>query len=185
MYYSFKVGTGYVNLSNGERAFRSALGLGMILTVLAGNGPLGLMSLIPIIAIYPLMTASIGVDPFYRLLTAGNKARSMVVDASYLFSNPRGDGMMHESTAERIERTVVGAGLIAIPFAVQGNLGWLAVFPLLAIYPLMSAAIGLDFIDYLARQRRKEKHGARPIAPVTPMRPRKTQRSLEHARKAA
>lgn len=184
MYYSFKIGTGYTNLSIGERAFRVALGLGMILTVLAGSGPLGLTSLIPIIAIYPLMTASIGWDPIYRLLTAGNKARSMVSDASYLFSNPRGDGLIHESTAERIERALVGAGLIAIPFAAQGNLSWHVLFPLLAIYPLMSAAIGLDLIDYLVGQLRKQSHSRKP-APVSPLnRPQKL-RPFDKAPRAA
>lgn len=184
MYYSFKVAESYTNLSIGERTFRTALGLGMIFAVLAETGPLGYLSLIPLIAIYPLMTASIGWDPVYRWLTAGNKARKMASSA-YLFSNPRGDGMIHESTAERIERMAVGAGLVAIPFLGQGLLSWHVAFPLLAIYPLTSAALGIDLIDYLASQLGQRKHAGKPPAPVVPLSRASRKKLASDTKKAA
>ena len=47
----------------------------------------------------------------------------------------------------RITRIVVGAGLIGITMAASGTLGYLALLPLLAIYPLMTGILGEDPID--------------------------------------
>jgi hypothetical protein len=149
MNYPFKVAEGVTNLSLGERVFRMVLGYGLIFAQVDGTGFLGWAALLPIVAIYPLMTAALGWDPIYQWITAGNKARSVVTAHSYLFSNPRGDGMIHESTAERIERAAVGTAMVIVPLVAYGPLDWQVAYPLLAVYPLMSAAIGIDLLDYV------------------------------------
>lgn len=156
MKYPIRVAEGFTNLSIGERSFRTALGLGVIVSILEGHGNLGYTALLPLLAIYPLMTAALGWEPLYRWLTAGNKARSMVTSDFLLFSLPRGNGIIHEHSAERIERLLVGAALVAVPFLTEGALNWHVVYPLLGIYPLMSAAIGIDIVDYLLNRIKPE-----------------------------
>jgi hypothetical protein len=169
MNYAFKTGEGFTNLTTGERSFRTALGLGLIATVMVAEGPLGYLALVPLLATYPLMTATLAWDPVYWMLTAGNKGARMADDTVLmLFSSPKGDGMIHERTAERIERLVVGGALVGVPFVTEGFLGWQAIFPLLGIYPLMSAALGIDLVDYI-NSRRKPAPAATVVPfPVTP-----------------
>jgi len=51
------------------------------------------------------------------------------------------------SYTNRVNRVVIGAGLIAITMFSSGPLGYLALLPLLAIYPLATGMIGEDPID--------------------------------------
>jgi len=170
MKYPIRVAEGFTNLSIGERSFRTAFGLGLIVTVLESHGNLGYTALLPLLAIYPLMTAALGWEPLYRWLTAGNKARSMVTSDALLFSLPRGNGIIHEHTAERFERLLVGAGLVAVPFLTEGAMQWQMVYPLIGIYPLMSAATGVDIVDYLLNRMKPELYttGYKNVVKFTP-----------------
>jgi hypothetical protein len=49
----------------------------------------------------------------------------------------------------RITRFIIGAGLIGATMAASSTLGYLALLPLLAVYPLATAIVGEDPIDGL------------------------------------
>ena len=55
--------TGYENLSTFDRVSRMLLGYVLIGVAYSHQGFLGLLALLPLIAIYPMMTASIGFCP--------------------------------------------------------------------------------------------------------------------------
>ncbi len=47
------------------------------------------------------------------------------------------------SNIDRISRGALGFALIAVAYFTSGFLGWLAVLPILAIVPLMTATLGI------------------------------------------
>lgn len=53
------------------------------------------------------------------------------------------------STSSRVVRLVVGSIFIGIVMSSSGQLGYLAVLPLIAIYPILTGIIGEDPLDYL------------------------------------
>lgn len=57
--------TTYKNISFADRAARIAAGFALIIFVLTQSGPVGFSALLPLIAIYPILTGSIGWDPLY------------------------------------------------------------------------------------------------------------------------
>ncbi len=57
----------YTNISTSDRLFRLVVSLGLILSVVSGTGPIGAMAYLPIIALYPGLTASTGWDPVIAL----------------------------------------------------------------------------------------------------------------------
>jgi hypothetical protein len=118
------------NLSNVSRAVRLVLGVGLILyTMLTAVTPLGWLAILPLAAIYPMLTALEGWDPVKYLIQ--NKA---VVRFSRNL-NP----------ALRVGLGVFGAALIGIvmfsPASVTASLAWLA---LAAVYPLYAAITGQE-----------------------------------------
>jgi hypothetical protein len=60
--------TTYTNISNTERAVRIIVGLALTYSVLLQTGTLGLAAILPLIAVYPVMTAIIGWDPVYNMI---------------------------------------------------------------------------------------------------------------------
>lgn len=61
------------NMTITERGTRITAGIAIIASVIAQTGPLGLTALLPIAAIYPLLTGFLGWDPVYAL--TGNAKR--------------------------------------------------------------------------------------------------------------
>ena len=57
----------YTNIAQSERVARIALGVGLIIDVVNGSGPLGSAALIPLASIYPVMTGFLGFDPIYAM----------------------------------------------------------------------------------------------------------------------
>ena len=55
------------NITNSDRVVRIIAGLGLALSVSLQSGPLGMAALLPLIAIYPLMTGVVGWDPIVKL----------------------------------------------------------------------------------------------------------------------
>jgi hypothetical protein len=53
------------------------------------------------------------------------------------------------STASRVRRIVIGSAFIGIIMSAAGPLGYLAVLPLLAIYPILTGLFGEDPLDGL------------------------------------
>ena len=60
------------NLSITSRAVRIGTGLTLALGVSAMSGPLGAAAILPLLAIYPLMTGAVGWDP---VITAYNRIK--------------------------------------------------------------------------------------------------------------
>jgi hypothetical protein len=56
-------------------------------------------------------------------------------------------GTENLSTADRVTRMVFGYALIAAVGAHVGSLGYLALLPLLAIYPMVTASVGFCPIE--------------------------------------
>jgi hypothetical protein len=70
------------NIGNSERLMRVTLGVGLIVDVMLGAGPLGLAALIPLVSIYPVMTGFLGYDPIYAALgyssiKSGQKSKTL------------------------------------------------------------------------------------------------------------
>lgn len=61
------------------------------------------------------------------------------------------------SLTSRVSRLAIGALLLAIPMTQNGVLGELAVLPLLAIYPLLTAILGFGLVEVLLVNRRRDK----------------------------
>lgn len=70
------------NLGFLERGIRIAVGATAILAVLASQniGMLGWVALIPLVAIYPIMTGMIGYDPFYAWFGINTHRSSIISD---------------------------------------------------------------------------------------------------------
>lgn len=56
------------NISNTDRVVRIIAGLGLVLSVTLVNGPLGLTAMLPLVAIYPIMTGVLGWDPIVKYI---------------------------------------------------------------------------------------------------------------------
>lgn len=67
------------NLSLGQRIFRFGSGTILITSVLAASGPLGWLAVLPLIGIYPALTAFIGYCPVYAVMEeVGYESRQAV-----------------------------------------------------------------------------------------------------------
>ncbi len=63
--------------------------------------------------------------------------------ATYLLSLDR------LTTAERVARTVVGVALLSTAYIVSGPMGWGALLPLLAIYPILTGVMGQEPLRFI------------------------------------
>lgn len=54
------------NITYSDRVVRIVAGLGLIFSVSLHSGPLGIAAILPLIAIYPIMTGVIGWDPVVK-----------------------------------------------------------------------------------------------------------------------
>jgi hypothetical protein len=63
------------NISKSERLVRIAVGMGLTLSVAFFPGVLGLAALLPLFAIYPIMTGVIGWDPAYQVAHNHNQTQ--------------------------------------------------------------------------------------------------------------
>lgn len=57
-----------VNLSKGERILRFGVGMALVTSVLSMSGALGWFALLPLLAIYPSLTALTGYDPVVAVM---------------------------------------------------------------------------------------------------------------------
>jgi len=60
--------TSIQNITSSDRIVRIVAGLGLALSVGLHTGTLGMAALLPLVAIYPLMTGVVGWDPMVKLL---------------------------------------------------------------------------------------------------------------------
>lgn len=126
--------SGYLpgELDISSRIFRGILGLGFIAYVMSSPAtPLGWLAVLPLIAIVPIFTAVTGWDPLYAFLQNKTVAK-------------------HALNYSPAARTIlIIFGILAIGSAyfvheINGVIGYWAIFPLAAVYPLFSAIIGQD-----------------------------------------
>ena len=127
-----------LNISN--RIARIAIGAGLIGIVMATSGPLGYLALLPLLAVYPLLTGMLGEDPIDGIVTnwfggyAGHSFRP----------------------STRVALLVVGAGAIGIvmgnPYSVSA-LGWIG---LLSVYPIMAGLFGEDLFRVVFSSQGRE-----------------------------
>jgi len=59
--------TTYTNISHTERAVRIVVGIALTYPVLLQTGTLGSAAMLPLFAVYPIMTGIIGWDPVYNM----------------------------------------------------------------------------------------------------------------------
>jgi hypothetical protein len=64
------------NITYSDRAVRIIAGLGLVFSVSLQSGPLGMAAILPLVAIYPIMTGVIGWDPIVKFI-AVRKQRSV------------------------------------------------------------------------------------------------------------
>lgn len=62
--------TSIQNITNSDRVVRMVAGLGLALSVGLQSGPLGMAAILPLIAIYPIMTGVVGWDPVVKYLAS-------------------------------------------------------------------------------------------------------------------
>ena len=113
------------DLSRSERIARAGGALVMLVyPMIASSAPLGLITLLPLIAIYPMYSAIVGWDP-----------------VRYVLSNLESQGISR--AVARAGLAVIGTGLIAATmFTSLSPLGGLAVLALLGILPIFIAIFG-------------------------------------------
>ena len=125
------------DLTPAQRYARAAAALVMLIypmTTVAS--PLGLVALLPLIAIYPMFSAVVGWDPVRYVLT-GNKYLGI------------------SQTVARAGLVIIGTGLIgATMFSTVNPLGGLIVLALLGIVPVFVAIFGENPVTALIESNR-------------------------------
>jgi len=82
------------NIGNAERLMRVTLGVGLIVDVMLGAGPLGLAMWLPLVSIYPLMTGFLGYDPIYQAIGYSSNRAEQKSQASSARKNGYFDGAL-------------------------------------------------------------------------------------------
>lgn len=131
------------NLDRSQQASRLILAFTLLgITVAAPVTTLGWYSVLPLLAIYPLITGLIGWDPGYEFLGVKNVSTS--------------EGKLH--TSSRVEMAVVGFGLIGSAFVLPESVhASFSVLALAGIFPALSAMIGEDLLQSVSTE---VSHGA-------------------------
>lgn len=121
-------------LSVGQKSMRVVVGASLVLVAMFYQGPFAEVALLPLLAVYPIITGLIGVDPVYLI--------------------------WQKITGMRTEYSVVSRGLLVATATVligsvmvgQGELGWHGILALVAVYPVVAAIVGKDplngFVTY-------------------------------------
>lgn len=118
-------------LSTASRVRRIITGSVFIGIAMSATGPLGYLTLLPLLAVYPLLTGMIGEDPIDGLL-----------------ANWEG-GFEGECfrPSSRVALLVLGAGAIGALMLSPENVGIRALLAIAAIYPIMAGLFGEDLIS--------------------------------------
>lgn len=61
--------TTYTNIGTTERAVRIVMGMVLTYSVVLQAGTLGVAAILPLVAVYPIMTGIMGWDPVYSMIT--------------------------------------------------------------------------------------------------------------------
>ena len=122
------------NLNGFSQASRAVLGCLLILiAMIAPKTPLGWLAVLPLVAVYPVFTAITGWNPVKTLYTKTRFAQRA----------------LHLSMVTRVVLAAVGVAAIGSVYVTPGVLSYMAVLPLLGIYPVFAAILGADPIAAL------------------------------------
>ena len=121
------------NLNRSQRAQRVIVAVALLaVTVSATSGALGGLSVLPLVAIYPLITGLLGWDPIFDLFGWGAPVST--------------DGKL--STASRVEFALTGTVLIgSVLLAPASIVSGVTVLALAGVFPMVSALIGEDLLQ--------------------------------------
>ena len=123
------------NLDRSQQVSRVLLAIALLgITVSAPAGVLGWFSILPLAAIYPLVTGLIGWDPIYDVF--GIERRE--------------DGKLQ--TASRVELAITGGALIGSAFVLPVAAVF-SVFALIGIYPALTALTGDDLLQSVSTDK--------------------------------
>ena len=124
-------------LNSINRTVRILIGMGFIGAVMATSGSLGYLTLLPLLAVYPLITGLVGEDPIDGLVT-----------------NWLGGYQDHcFRPSSRVALLAVGVGAIGVVMANPQSLasfGWIA---LASVYPIMAGLFGEDLFSVMLRRQ--------------------------------
>lgn len=146
-------------LNSINRTVRILIGAGFIGAVMATSGALGYLTLLPLLAVYPLITGLVGEDPIDGLVT-----------------NWLGGYQDHcFRPSSRVALLAVGVGAIGIVMANPqslASLGWIA---LASVYPIMAGLFGEDLFGAMFSGRGRVKtHRPVESQPVVGIKHRET-----------
>ena len=118
-------------LSNASRVRRIITGSVFIGILMNATGPLGYLTLLPLLAVYPLLTGMIGEDPIDGLL-----------------ANWQG-GYQGECfrPSSRVALLILGGAAIGALMVSPENVGIRGLIALVAVYPIMAGLFGEDLVS--------------------------------------
>ncbi len=118
------------NLDRSQRLSRFIMAFALLgITVTVSSGALGWMSVLPLAAIYPLVTAFIGWDPVYDMFDLGDSESG------------------HLSTVSRSELAITGTALVGSVFVLPEYAPVCTLLALSGVFPMISAIIGEDMLQ--------------------------------------
>lgn len=135
------------SLSTVSRVRRIIIGSAFIGIAMSATGPLGYLTLLPLLAIYPILTGLFGEDPIDGLLAnwqGGSEGR-----------------LFRPST--RVGLLTVGAVSIGVMMLSPEHVGIRALLALAAVYPVMAGLFGEDLVS-LTLGFGKEKQATTKVA---------------------
>lgn len=134
-------------LNTGNRIVRIMIGAGFIGLTMATSGSLGYLTLLPLLAVYPLLTGLVGEDPIDGLVT--------------YWLGGYGDHCFRPSS--RVALLAVGMGAIGIVMGGPQSLASMTWIGLISVYPIMAGLFGEDLFSAMFSKRGRVE-SRRPVA---------------------
>lgn len=130
-----------IELSTPSRVSRVVVGSLFIGIVMSSNGQLGYLTILPLLAIYPILTGIMGEDPL-----------------DYLFADWKG-GFEGECYNPSSRIALVGLGGLAVGAVMLSpeNVGIRAFLALVSVYPILAGLFGEDLFSISLGLGRKQK----------------------------
>jgi len=133
-------------LSPISRITRIVFGVALVAIAMSHSGVLGALAVLPLLAIYPILSGIIGYGLVEQLFMQGHSERPV-----------------HITRAIHVSKVVLGVVMIGAVMSGVTSQTWLA---LLGIYPILSGGFGLSLLGEAVRTRRVLQHAAR-VYPMT------------------
>jgi hypothetical protein len=145
------------NITTLSRMMRAATAIVMLgYPMFVETNPLGIIALLPLIAIYPMFTAVVGWDPL-RFIMETSQAQGRIRQLRFV---------------GRFVLLLVGATMLGVTLTKSGLVGLYALLALAAIVPIFIAILGEDPLEALLESSKKlrllqaQDNSAPPGGPV-------------------